>query len=83
MSLLKELENKKLITDVSKGAKERTNVTPIHSGRDPYSELKSTLHKKISADRVIPPAMSLSINLGRMPVASNLPLTVPSFSTPV
>ena len=47
MSLLKELENKKLITDVSKGAKERTNVTPIHSGRDPYSELKSTLHKKI------------------------------------
>ncbi|MDD4568714.1 MAG: CpaF family protein [Tepidanaerobacteraceae bacterium] len=47
MSLLKELENKKLTADVSKSGKERTNVTSIHSGRDPYSELKSTLHKKI------------------------------------
>ena len=47
MSLLKELENKKLNTNVSKGGKERANITPIHQGRDPYSELKSNLHKKI------------------------------------
>ena len=47
MSLLKELESKKLTSVVSKEAKERRNVTPIHSGRDSYSELKSNLHKKI------------------------------------
>ncbi|HHX50260.1 MAG TPA: hypothetical protein GX711_02335, partial [Clostridia bacterium] len=47
MSLLKELENKKLTSEMGKGGKERTNVTSIHSGRDPYHELKSTLQKKI------------------------------------